>query len=149
MTSTTDGGCTRVGYQHASNCAEAGQHQAFRQGISPQHPQPISHILSERFDKSDSTHFAARLLEQRDVFELASGRPGLLRIRPLDKQAQVRLDLVVELLIRSVISEQSPKSMDYLLLSHQPQDYPGIRSQISVSGELSSFMAMDDPVTLR
>jgi hypothetical protein len=83
--------------------------------MSPQHRQAIPSVLKERIDESDSAHLAINLLQQCDVSELAAGGPsglGLghpLTVVSLGEQPQVRFDLVVELPIRSAISEQSSK----------------------------------------
>jgi len=83
---------------------------------SPQHPQAIPQILNERLDKSYSAHIVMSLLEQCDVSQLAARGPGGIVLGhpladlSLGEQAQVRLDLVVEISIRSAISEQSSKS---------------------------------------
>src|SRR5262249_7926617 len=100
--------------------------------------------------KSDSTHLAVRLLQQCDVSEPAAcGPSGLGLGHPLADislggQAQVRLDLLVELWVRFAISEQSPKPvrqgaqiMDHLYswpssFNRRPIT-PAIRSQFSVS----------------
>jgi hypothetical protein len=90
----------------------------------------ILQILKECIDESNSTYLAMRLLQQCDVSELAArGTNGLSLGHPLTdislgEQAQVRLDLVVELEFRSSISEQPPKprhhgahKMDHYLYS--------------------------------
>src|SRR5262249_17632088 len=119
-------------------------------GIFPQRPHAISNVLNKGIDKSDSTHLAVYLLQQCDVSELASGGPSGLGLGhplvdiSLGEQAHVRLDLIVELLIRSAISEQSPKSRhkDAQIMDHLypwPSNFnsrpitPAIRSQFSVS----------------
>src|SRR5262249_55467410 len=85
-------------------------------GISSQHPQAVPQILKECLDESYSTHLAMGLLQQCDVSELAARGPSGLGLGhpladiSLGEQAQVRIDLVVELSIRSAIPEQSPKS---------------------------------------
>src|SRR5262245_4702751 len=115
-----------------------------------QHSEAKTKVLKERIDKSDSTHIAMSLLQQSDVSELAARGPSRLCLThslaeiSLGEQAQVSLDLVVELSIRSAISEQSPKSgrqftqiMDHLY--SWPSSFnsrpiaPAIRSQFPVS----------------
>jgi hypothetical protein len=113
-------------------------------------PGSTPHILKEPLDKSDSTHIAAPLLEQRDVSELASGGlGGLILGHPLanisfGEQAQMRLDLLVEIPLHSAISEQFAKFrrqgaqiVGHLYswpssLNRRPIT-PAIRSQFSVS----------------
>jgi hypothetical protein len=105
---------------------------------------------SNLLDKFDSAHFAIDLLQQRDVSELAARGPGGLGLGhplayiSLGEQTQVRLDLVVELLIRFAVSEQSskPRRQRAQMMDHLypwPSSFnsrpitPAIRSQFSVS----------------
>src|SRR5262245_6431936 len=87
----------------ADTQAESERGDTGKAGVSPQRPHTKPQILKECIDESDSTHIAMRLLQQCQVSELAPGGPGgLLFGHPLadispGEQAQVRLDLVVEL----------------------------------------------------
>src|SRR6266508_1600545 len=134
-----------------ANAERQGQYSNQREaGILEQHSQAIPQILKERIDDSESTHLAIHLLQQCHVSELAARGPSGLDLGhpladiSLGEQAQMRLDLVVELSIRLTISEQSSKSryQGAQIVGHfysWPSSLgtrpitPEIRSQFSVS----------------